>query len=798
MLRLLVTLPGSAVLLFVAIATMLALLPGRLPAQEALEVREIFAGDAPFRAVSYAFPESLGIRTLPPLCALARDLPLIAESGANVVLTEGMPSLESDPIFLNLLASTGLAWVASFPLPEDVDRGIPLLNQKELLLARFAEFAARFAGNPNLRGVMVDFGSEHTSVAVQLTNDFAALLEAYFPARPPRLGLVASSPAGLDGTPAGVGFWIYRFSGASPSLLNRIQLEMRTTLPIVFDLSGVARSALAAGGGNSGAAGTAWQAYLRAFSSNDPLIRMVALRFVAERGTGSGNETIESALFRTQLDGDGFENLHPTVLTEAQRELWGAQRMGSYTSRPGIDEIRNSATQTDFFSPGTRMEVEGSLFGEVEESVASPHWPLHAGAVCLCVGQRPVPIGALGASRILAQLPWLLSTGTAELRVVREGVASAPRIVDLFDYSPGIFGDTLLYKETPCGLMESSGLSAGDTFDLYVTGAGSLNGHTGDLQLSLDGTPLDLLYVGLESSEPGLALIRARVRAKAGNNGTQGLRLRRGTRMSNVLPISYAAQIRPGIALTTATSVVNVQPKGIGAQVKIQTKGLNGFCGGVDFEVLGLPPGVKASADSAMSGQESILQLWADGTALPVQGHSFYLYAFPLGGDPQMLTMRLNVLPSTGPVLLSVESAGFAAGSKARMEWNGESLYSTAPEDARGLYMLLVNGVTGAFGAVERYDLWASAEESQRLETRLQGLPAGMIVAMAIADEATFEMQPSLRALIQEKLGSQAIASLGYQHSWAIISKVGVTEPLAEASSAHAAVRVQATLELPR
>jgi hypothetical protein len=58
-------------------------------------------------------------------------------------------------------------------------------------------------------------------------------------------------------------------------------------------------------------------------------------------------------------------------------------------------------------------------------------------------------------------------------------------------------------------------------------------------------------------------------------------------------------------------------------------------------------------------------------------------------------------------------------------------------------------------------------------------------------------MQPSLKNWIQTKLGSAAISTLGYQHSWAILAKVGGDVPFAESASANGPAVAEAVLALP-
>jgi len=780
---------------------------------QATAPKELFGSEHRFRAIAYRFPEfvdvSVNDKVLPPLCVLARDLPLIAQSGATVIYTQGHVPEDGDHIFLNLLASTGLSWVAAYPLPLDVDPSLSLLEQRSQILARFAAFAERFSGNPNLRGVVLDFGKQHLAESAQLANEFAAILEAYFPTQTPRLGHVAYAAATLDRTPIGISFWLYRFEDSLPASLARIQLQQRTTLPIVFDLSSGAGQLLPQNSTGNGPLTSSWLTYLQDFTGADTHVPLLPLHFQrpadaaaaanvpSAASSSPAYRSAADALFRLSSDAAGFEALLPSPFLSPQRNFWGADVLEDHAGAPRIDSVTNAASGQRDLASGTRFTIEGSMFRRADTALSQPAWPLHAAGVCVCLRDRPIPVGLLQASRVSAQIPWLTTKGAKLLRLLREGISSQPQSLDLLDHAPGLFEDGITQIQTACGPTESPGLKVGEPLSLRVTGVGPLNSIAKDLSLALDGVSMPILGVGLDSAEPGIAIINTQVPARSGSATTLGLSIRRGGRNSNVVPISYAGNTRPTITLSAERSAIQIQPNGSALPLTIQTKGINGYCGQIDFEIMGLPTGVSATISSITSGQFATLQLRAATNAATVDEHLFYLYALPRGGDLQVLPLQLKVLPRTGAVLLTVQSAGYAAGSTASIYWQGDLLAPTGMANQRGLYLLIVNPSTGVFSAVESYDIFDKADESARLESRLQALPTGTLVAMAIADDATLEMQPSLRSLIQSRLGSRSIANLGYQHSWAIIGTVGAATPLAEVTSADQAVAAQATLQLP-
>lgn len=782
--------------------------------QGGLPANDLFQGETPFRAIAYDLPDGGWPNTLPPLCMLARDLPLIAETGATAVYTRGAPPADGDHVFLSLLASTRLAWVAAYPLPEEVDRSRSLLSQKAQILARFAAFAERFSGNRSLRGVVLDFGKEHLEESAAMASEFAAILQRYFPQAAPRLGHVAYTPARLDFAPQGISFWLYRFEDSLPTNITRLNLRQRTLLPVVFDLTEVASQLVPPDSAPPGTVQPSWKDYLALFRGGDSKQPLLTLRFMGKREVSTTTTTIANngastttVSFRYRRDGlfvglrdtALLENLQPTLFSVQQREDWNAKPLEDHAAAPTVSSVLNAAAKSPQLSPGTQIVLEGELFQTKGASTGDPEWPLHSGARCVCVAGRPIPIRSFGPGEAFGQLPWLLDVGPTELRLVREGVASAPVTLDLLHFSPGVFADDLSRSggvtAGACSVNSGNGLKPGETLDLRVTGVGPLNGGAAGLRVLLDGTETQVLSAGLVTNEPGVARISVKVPPQGPVGNKPGLFVQRDAHASNLLPVSYAGDARPTVGLVASAAGIQVQTGALSAPLRIQTQGLNGYCGPVDFEVMGLPQGVTALISRVEAGKEATLLLRADGTAAPVNKQKFYLYGVPVQGDLQLLTLELAVLPRTSSVVLALSSSGYGAGAVATIHWGGALLAGSGTVGERGLLLLAVHPALGLVPPVERYDVYDSASESARLEARLAALPAGTIVAMAIADDATLSMQPSLRSLIQTKLASTAIAGLGYQHSWAIIGKIGASPPMAEATSPNQTVNIQATLQ---
>ncbi len=761
--------------------------------------------EAPLKGIRYTLPDASWPNTLPPLCALARDLPLLKASGGTAVFTVGAPPADGDHIFLSLLASTQLSWVATYPLPQDVDPARSLLEQREAILARFAAFATRFQGNASLRGVVLDFGSEHAVESALLAPAFAAILAEYFPVNPPMLGHAAYTPESLYNAPAGIEFWLYRFTGSAPGGLDRALLTQRAGLPVVFDLSGVASQFV------SSAAGS-WQSFLTAFTTGAPETHLIAANLIGARevassttasGDGGGGTTTtliryrEDALFRGERDANNFENLRPTRFQEALSAWWDAPPATDDPVAPALSAVLNAATGTAYLSPGTRVALRGTFLGGTWNAPPTPEWPLHAGVNCLCVADRPIAIGSQTEAEGAAQLPWLLPTGLVRAHFVREGVASVPFVLEVLDASPGIFPLHIERTDTGCSMEDSGGVRPGEILEMDVTGAGPLNGDFTGVSVLLNDTPAEVLSAGLAPESIGITRLRVKLPAAVKQTERKGLFLRRGERASNLIPMDFVGDARPTVSLVAERPRLLLQPGGLSAPLRIDTRGQNGFCGRIEFSVEGLPKGVTALISKVDAGKPATLQLKADSMTEVTGARPFYLYALPTPGDLATLALELRVMPQVGAMAVKLESRGFAAGASAAITWNGELLPPTGPKAARGLYLQVIDPRTGIFLPIERYDLWESKEESTRMEVRLNTLRAGVIVGMAVADEATLHMQPSLKNWIRTKLGSAAIMALGYQHSWAILAKVGGTAPLAEGASASEPAVAEAMLVLP-
>ncbi len=167
--------------------------------------------------------------------------------------------------------------------------------------------------------------------------------------------------------------------------------------------------------------------------------------------------------------------------------------------------------------------------------------------------------------------------------------------------------------------------------------------------------------------------------------------------------------------------------------------------------------------------------------------------------DAPLQTLRVTVLPALGDIPLRVVSGGWLSGTPvASFEVDGRRVYQVSGGGpGRGFNLLTIDAQTGELGDVRNFDTWASEAAVGALETYLQSLPAGRVVLAAIADDGALLLTAETRRIVRETLGSQAIDALGYQDSWAILSRVGALRPIAEGLATGDTVVLERTLTFP-
>jgi hypothetical protein len=162
-------------------------------------------------------------------------------------------------------------------------------------------------------------------------------------------------------------------------------------------------------------------------------------------------------------------------------------------------------------------------------------------------------------------------------------------------------------------------------------------------------------------------------------------------------------------------------------------------------------------------------------------------------------SFEVTVLPSLGNVRFQVVSGGWLSGApSASFKTEDHLLYATnAVAAGRGFNFLTVDAASGMLGPVRSFDTWGSEEQVIAMQNYLLSLPPGMVILGAIADDGSLLLTDETRRILRETLGSRAIDALSYQYSWAIITRKGATEPLAEGISTGEGVVLEKVLTFP-
>lgn len=141
----------------------------------------------------------------------------------------------------------------------------------------------------------------------------------------------------------------------------------------------------------------------------------------------------------------------------------------------------------------------------------------------------------------------------------------------------------------------------------------------------------------------------------------------------------------------------------------------------------------------------------------------------------------------TGPGSLTIHllSAGFNGGSEVSIKVGkqsvAEAVIGSGPQmvgrelapGKRGLNVAVVDGIQGAVVMVDVFDTHGKAEESSRFESLIHSLRPGMILLLAIMDEASESLGQGARQALHDALGSQRALTLGYRDAWCFVGRKG-------------------------
>lgn len=515
---------------------------------------------------------------------------------------------------------------------------------------------------------------------------------------------------------------------------------------------------------------------------------------------------------------DGLDTLRPREAYFALAQEWGGLPPAdlSVTGPPliGPGGLRNAASGFEGIAPGSLFAIHGENFTAGGESAAAgPDLPYQLAGVSACAERQPAPVYFAARGEIRAQMPWETEPGSRPLIVYRGGVASQPATAEVLAQAPGIFERAVLQPGLPCPVDGSNGVRPGSYLEVYGTGLGAMiaPAATGRAavepglmaiapQASLDGRDIEVVFAGLLAGTAGVYQTNVRIPQDT-PAGVAQLRLNQGARVSNAVAVQIAAETdSPRLLLSPLEpDALLVQAGGPPRRALARVLGRNGFCGLVRFAIGGLPAGVRASIPVGYPGQAVPLEIRADPAAPRAEDVPVTLTALSSLADAPLQAVRVTVLPALGDIPFRVVSGGWLSGAPgATFAVDRRVVYQVSGGGpGRGFNFLTVDAQTGELGAARNFDTWGSGEAVAAMETYLLSLPAGSVVLAAVADDGSLLLTAETRRVLRETLGSQWIDALAYQYSWAIISRVGAAQPIAEGLTAEEAVVLERTLTFP-
>lgn len=819
----------------------------------AFPVRGVMYSPTPVGQVRSAVLEDAG-------CLYARDLPLIAAMGANTIRTTALVRPD-DRAFRVVLASTGLHWLAGFPLEHYFDPTRSLSPDsadgralRAEILSAFREYVEASRGMPVLAFVFGDdVAAEYANKFGGQAQDYYSLLaEAAALAREVDAGALAtttvsdlsqlgSSALGTDdSTQPDVAFWSFNRLGADALDESLTEAQFRTAKPVLISAFGVdaydasngqvdrtSQSTvaqdlandlgLALEDGDTGVLGGVYAAFVDEWwRGGDPAVQLPSGSTLPSSPDGVLNPAW-LGLFRTSPSlVPGLDRIRPRDVYFALAEIWGGTIPPELTA-PTIpmiaaDGIRNMAGGLPLLSPGGLFVLSGSAMALEGRSVGGGDWPFGLGPVSVCIEGRPAPLVFAVSNEVRGQVPWSTTPGTADAVVYRAGIPSEAAMFEVATAAPGIFEDGVFRPGRPCPVNEENGVPSGSYLEIYGSGLGG----TGDPIPDGIGLPtvqafpemplvtlaeheLPVMFSGLLPGSPGVTQTNVAI-ADDFPSGPAVLSMERDGVRSNQHRLRITtAEERPSFRVTLdGPDPVVLQAGGPARSVFVLLNGVNGFCDLVRFELDGIAPGVRATLPVGVSGQTLRLTLQADLGTSPVRNAPMVLTARSTIPAAVNSVVRVTVLPSLGTSTYRVVSGGWLSTAPvASFEVDASVIYCAAGGAGRGFNFMTVEPSTGLFGPVRNFDTWASEAAVVAMEGYLKSLPAGTVVFGAVADDAFFKITDETRRVIGETLGSGLIDKLAYRYSWAIIARKGAAQSIDEGLSPNGLVVLTKSLTFP-
>jgi uncharacterized protein (TIGR03437 family) len=152
-------------------------------------------------------------------------------------------------------------------------------------------------------------------------------------------------------------------------------------------------------------------------------------------------------------------------------------------------------------APGSLISIFGSGLAATTATADSVPLSNSLGNVSVSINGTPAPLNGVfhesSFDQINAQLPWNAQTGTAQVVVTNNGVASAPQSFQVGQFAPGIF------TVTATGTGQAVAVNFPD--NTYAAPAGSIPGVTSRPAVAGDPNGLIIYATGLGAVNPAVA-----------------------------------------------------------------------------------------------------------------------------------------------------------------------------------------------------------------------------------------------------------------------------------------------------
>ena len=513
----------------------------------------------------------------------------------------------------------------------------------------------------------------------------------------------------------------------------------------------------------------------------------------------------------------GLDRIDPRPAYFALAEVWGGRPPGeiSLPDPPEIDRegVVNPADGGPRIAPGGLISLRGGGLAGQRLSSGGGRLPFQLGATSVCLAGRPVPLLHADAAEIRGQAPWETAAGAGEIIAYRAGVPSNVATAEMFEPAPAVFERGVFRPGLPCPVNERNGVKAGTYLEIYSTGLGpvasaAVNGlafdgalpTVGPQLVTLGGRELPLLYAGVLPGVVGVYQTNVLIPDDfPAIDADLKLTVAGVESRSHPLRVIDEAAF-PGYDLIGPSPRTIVLQQGAPGQTAwVEIVGVNSFCDLIRFEIDGLPAGVSATIPVGFPGQVLPLVLTAGPESPLLSGITATLTAISASAGGRTHSFGLTILPSRVDAAFRVISGGYKSGaSVASFELNGNLLYQVhGGGPGRGFNFLTVDPATGALGEVRAFDTFDRPADVEAMENYLRSLPLGVVVIGAIADEGTYLLTADARAVLRDTLGAELIDFVGYQYSWAIITRKQATKPTAEGLSPNGLVVLEQTLNFP-